>query len=59
MVVKEFGFDVGARVRVVELGCVGTVRAISISGKGVEYLVRYSGANEFLEVWFFESELVV
>lgn len=57
MVVKELAFDVGARVKISEIASFGTVRCISIGNKGIEYLVRYSGASEFLEVWFFENEL--
>ena len=53
----ETKFLVGDVVRIKELDCSGTVRAVWFKHKEPEYLVRYSGSNEFLEVYFFENEI--
>ena len=53
----DFKFGIGDRVRVTDLGMTGVVKGLVITSRGVEYVVRYVGPNEFLEVSFFDSEL--
>jgi hypothetical protein len=53
----EFKFSIGDKVRVVDLGKSGIVKGLFVGCNGVEYKVRYAGPNEYLEVYFFDSEL--
>ena len=53
----ETRFEIGDRVRVIELGKAGTIKGMVVTARGIEYVVRYAAPGEFQEVSFFEDEL--
>ena len=55
----EVEFNLGDKVRVVDLGVKGVVKGICVSTRGIEYVVRYLSSGEYVETMFFAEELVV
>ena len=50
-------FELGQRVRIVELECTGRVMSIWIGEVGTQFKVRYFWSGEAKEVYFFADEL--
>ena len=57
MATYEFRFDIGAKVRVKELGRPGVVDSLMVDGMGLQYRVTYWDNGERKSAWVYAEEL--
>ena len=55
----EIKYEIGSKVRIIELEVIGIVKSIWITQQGIEYQVRYFDKAEANTIYFYEDELKI